>query len=1093
MNPRTQSNSTHEGYRIDRAHRVRRMSDSRSLPSGSSSDEQEEHGTSMPGRWMDMMEARIERMHRELGKRNAEDGGMGKGKTKATCETDGTPASDSDSGVNTSWEKEGWRMRSRRNECRRRGRMCYRSKSSGCACCGMMFCMHVPCSSSMPASMEAKDAKTGEQQEQQKLRGKVQECQGGLRKEARQTQMQARSTDKEQESGTTQWTATADPDDGKSTECTEGDHSISKTQGKAETEKEERGSELRGSEKQDRDKDQSKGERESGARAKLREIGHTVKEAAKEIAEELAGTGDAHDARERTQVSTDAEQQNIRNENANEVQEKTHGGQERGVKMAEEEAGETSKSTATMTGKTTDKRKGKHKAHDSDGDKYDEPPAPMADIPTMEGKANSASYKDAVVTDEKSEAQSTFTVQNEATQSKTKAKEKQSTGGQEEQAQETPSKADGKRKQDKDDAQDVNSIAERLAIEIIDKLTTRLKPSTAISESSAKSVPTTGEEAVQVDDQKLTQHDSLPVSNGKVDGPQKHQKRNLDHDAGKTSADVMPTNTTSDAMEGKRESDAKSLEIRTKSAVETSRVCQAEEEEKQPSAKSEPTEQTESVRVDVTMTKAGIPMENAKRSEKTDEGSTKVDPSEMMTCSTAQSETPITISDAKSQISISGTPHVGGNGPQRNKGKAKDSTCSKHLETNETAALDPARKAYIDTVVRLLREYPDIVRVEAERVNAALDRSYDHNAQQLDIQTSPSKDGSCVDEEPHQDGDDPTSIHNTTSSKETAKSTDCSGVSGADVNGADTMMHALRVIRQDSGVRKERTECKGECSLQIKLKDRVLERLAKSKGAKVSAAEESCTRDADDLLLLLINALASPLLAGDGQIALKGAEVKASAKDADDRASSPVRSTSVAATTGSPQSIISTPNTTPPVQHTTSFPATLPVEAVKHRSPLIAEAIKAREARVRPEDPFKTVKDDVVRNLGSIKGDWKELKHGASSKVDKLVSVLKRGGSDKRGVIDGSEIERQNTANRRPDSRPRRETNVRFNPEVNVLQIDRSPASISPVGSPQEQAQRAGSRNRGETNAETKTLGAINGQDNVYARIANLTRRLSET
>lgn len=211
----------------------------------------------------------------------------------------------------------------------------------------------------------------------------------------------------------------------------------------------------------------------------------------------------------------------------------------------------------------------------------------------------------------------------------------------------------------------------------------------------------------------------------------------------------------------------------------------------------------------------------------------------------------------------------------------------------------------------------------------------------------------------------------------------------------EAWQRALALFRQYREVNERKTSHEADASLEMDVTAGVRRRLAKESQTRITPLAQS-EKSSDEVLRSLISSLVPTSKdsvgakvnnneANLGAGARQGTDaivVKAKIKGKEKTVDIPVRITD-----GPPATIL-----------TRALPQASPnkisLDDVKPIDSSTADAIHRHEAKLRGSvsEAFKDVKSGVQRNVGSLKEDLSDLKHGAASKAKGLKGLLKKTG-----------------------------------------------------------------------------------------------------
>lgn len=299
-----------------------------------------------------------------------------------------------------------------------------------------------------------------------------------------------------------------------------------------------------------------------------------------------------------------------------------------------------------------------------------------------------------------------------------------------------------------------------------------------------------------------------------------------------------------------------------------------------------------------------------------------------------------------------------------------------------------AEELYLETAKYLSDKYPELVAKETVRVNSSLDQTYEEGKANIKEKTT-----SDADDQAHQDGDEPTQVetvattaqHDSTSATNieeiTTKAQDGSNTGDMKSNsGEEAMMRALGTIRQY-----------GSGSSYSNLE-------SKYYGSYFRPKVE---RSADDVLLSLINSLFNQPKESNH----KTIKFSASALQGTSKISEKMKMVNIKEKEESKEDQVEENGSDEKQQSSSSkFPEKISADAIKAASIATADQIRRHQAQLRPQEEsfFTFLKKDTARSFEEMKDDMK----GASSKLGKFTGTLKRKvskGSLKRSPSPGAE------------------------------------------------------------------------------------------
>ncbi|PWN36087.1 uncharacterized protein FA14DRAFT_179451 [Meira miltonrushii] len=284
-----------------------------------------------------------------------------------------------------------------------------------------------------------------------------------------------------------------------------------------------------------------------------------------------------------------------------------------------------------------------------------------------------------------------------------------------------------------------------------------------------------------------------------------------------------------------------------------------------------------------------------------------------------------------------------------------------------------AEELYLETAKYLSEKYPELVAKETVRVNSSLDQTYEEGKASIKEE----KTTSDANDQAHQDGDEPAQAEtaaipsqeattSTTNLEEiTTKAQDGSDAGDTKSNsGEEAMLRALGTIRQY-----------GSGTSYSNLESKYYE----------SYFRQKVERSADDVLLSLINSLLyQPQQSSDKSIKFAASALQGSSKIKEKMKF--VKTTEKEET----QEVQDEDNEAEEKQVSSSsnFPEKISADAIKAASIAAADQIRRHQAQLRPQDEsfFKFLKKDTARSFDDMKDGMKD----ASSKLGKFTGTLKR-------------------------------------------------------------------------------------------------------
>ncbi|MCO5565928.1 hypothetical protein L7F22_019603 [Adiantum nelumboides] len=429
-----------------------------------------------------------------------------------------------------------------------------------------------------------------------------------------------------------------------------------------------------------------------------------------------------------------------------------------------------------------------------------------------------------------------------------------------------------------------------------------------------------------------------------------------------------------------------------------------------------------------------------------------------------------------------------------------------------------AEELYLETAKYLSEKYPELVAKETVRVNSSLDQTFEEGKASVDDKlTSDSDDQAHQDvEEPSQADTIASSSHETSTSSTNIEEITTKAQKGSESGGTksfggeETMLRALDTVRRY-----------GSGNSYSSLESKYYESYFRPK----------VERSADDVLLSLINTLINqPKESNDKPIKFaasalqSSSKIKEKMKIANNKEKEESKENKVEENKSDEKQRSST----------TNFPEKISADAIKAASIATAEQIKQHQARLRNQDEsfFTFLKNDTARSFDSMKDEMKDV----SSKIGKFKGTLKRkisinslkgspsasdekssSSSDVPERFDASQVTNfqipetvkkvlptpygiplKNDSGYKPiptpyglnfNKPPIKKPLVQFDRKVNVLEFhDPSTSSSSSSSSTTTTTKQQTS----STNIKVDNVVKKSEEEDVYARITKLTRRLSE-